>query len=329
MHAGGWERCTRPDPSAARLLRAQTRTQQACTPGCSAALLLCHAQVPARLAVLSRLWPTIALLQSPTDRLTAFAHAWRTALDLALTATAAAAAGVQQLCARCCHNASSCRRCVCATCLAALLHVLALRPWRIRPRISPCRAATACTTHVPGEPGASAAATLTSILADPFLEDVLDERPAVGGGGQLSAQTSMAGAGGGAASAAGGAGAGAGGLSAADALGVGAGPGGENVVMPGAQQQDVALPQAAMSTAAAAARASASAAGHSLAPHLPAGVVGSRAGGSRKLLSSARGVLSSGAALASNVGGALAAAASSGLGAISLPRYLDAPPPPR
>jgi hypothetical protein len=38
----------------------------------------------------------IALLQSPTDRLTAFAHAWRAALDLALGSTAAAAQGAQQ-----------------------------------------------------------------------------------------------------------------------------------------------------------------------------------------------------------------------------------------
>lgn len=43
-------------------------------------------QVPTRLAVLQRLWPMIALLQSPTDRLTAFAHSWRAALELALAA---------------------------------------------------------------------------------------------------------------------------------------------------------------------------------------------------------------------------------------------------
>jgi len=53
-------------------------------------------QVPTRLAVLSRLWPMIALLQSPTDCLTAFAHAWRAALALALDSTAAAAQGAQQ-----------------------------------------------------------------------------------------------------------------------------------------------------------------------------------------------------------------------------------------
>jgi hypothetical protein len=50
-------------------------------------------QVPTRLVVLSRLWPLIALLQSPTDRLTAFAHAWQAALQLALDSAAAAAAG--------------------------------------------------------------------------------------------------------------------------------------------------------------------------------------------------------------------------------------------
>ena len=46
-------------------------------------------QVPTRLAVLQRLWPMIALLQSPTDRLTAFAHSWRAALELALSANTA------------------------------------------------------------------------------------------------------------------------------------------------------------------------------------------------------------------------------------------------
>lgn len=46
-------------------------------------------QVPTRMSVLQRLWPMIALLQSPTDRLTAFAHSWRAALELALSSTAA------------------------------------------------------------------------------------------------------------------------------------------------------------------------------------------------------------------------------------------------
>jgi hypothetical protein len=57
------------------------------------------AQVPTRLAVLQRLWPMIALLQSPTDRLTAFAHSWRAALELSISSSngSSGSAGVRQL----------------------------------------------------------------------------------------------------------------------------------------------------------------------------------------------------------------------------------------
>ncbi len=50
-------------------------------------------QVPARLSVLRRLWPLIALLQSPSDRMTAFANCWRAALALHLDARTAALTG--------------------------------------------------------------------------------------------------------------------------------------------------------------------------------------------------------------------------------------------
>ena len=50
-------------------------------------------QIVTRLDVLRRLWPMIALLQSPTDRTTAFAATWRTALDMHLQASEAAANG--------------------------------------------------------------------------------------------------------------------------------------------------------------------------------------------------------------------------------------------
>lgn len=53
--------------------------------------------VTTRVDVLRRLWPMIALLQSPTDRMTAFAASWRTALDLHLQASEAAAKGVGSL----------------------------------------------------------------------------------------------------------------------------------------------------------------------------------------------------------------------------------------
>jgi hypothetical protein len=41
----------------------------------------------------------IALLQSPTDRLTAFAHSWRAALELSISSSngSSGTAGVQQL----------------------------------------------------------------------------------------------------------------------------------------------------------------------------------------------------------------------------------------
>ena len=46
-----------------------------------------------RADVLRRLWPMIALLQSPTDRMAAFATGWRTALEMHLEAAAAVADG--------------------------------------------------------------------------------------------------------------------------------------------------------------------------------------------------------------------------------------------
>ncbi|KAI8464574.1 MAG: hypothetical protein J3K34DRAFT_114028 [Monoraphidium minutum] len=49
--------------------------------------------VSTRVDVLRRLWPMIALLQSPTDRTAAFAAAWRTALQMHLQAAEAAANG--------------------------------------------------------------------------------------------------------------------------------------------------------------------------------------------------------------------------------------------
>jgi hypothetical protein len=52
-------------------------------------------QVATRNDVLRRLWPMIALLQSPTDRATAFAASWRTALDMHLHAAEAAAKGAR------------------------------------------------------------------------------------------------------------------------------------------------------------------------------------------------------------------------------------------
>lgn len=77
--------------------------QSLCCSLCFSGLCLMHVcmhmrmcvccQVPTRLAVLQRLWPMIALLQSPTDRLTAFAHSWRAALDLSMTSSTAAAQG--------------------------------------------------------------------------------------------------------------------------------------------------------------------------------------------------------------------------------------------
>ncbi|KAF8065439.1 hypothetical protein HT031_003040 [Scenedesmus sp. PABB004] len=188
-------------------------------------------QVPTRLAVLSRLWPMIALLQSPTDRLTAFAHSWRAALQLSNDVGAGGGGGAD---------------------------------WQ--------------------DPGDA----LSCVLADPFLEDVIAERPAAAGAlAASSAAASPPGgdAGGAAAGPTGGAGPAAGptgasaasgptggGLSAADALGLGQGAPAE----------------------------------------VPITLRGSLDGGrSRKklLASKAKGVLSSGAALASNVGGALASAA--------------------
>lgn len=53
-------------------------------------------QVPARVNVLRRLWPMIGLLQSPTDRATAFAASWRTALDMHQQAAEAAARGAKR-----------------------------------------------------------------------------------------------------------------------------------------------------------------------------------------------------------------------------------------
>ena len=50
-------------------------------------------QVSTRLAVLQRLWNLIALLQSPTDRMTAFAHVWVAAIDLHLQSKQAASQG--------------------------------------------------------------------------------------------------------------------------------------------------------------------------------------------------------------------------------------------
>lgn len=47
----------------------------------------------ARRSALQRLWPLIALLQSPSDRMTAFANVWRAALDLHLETSAAKARG--------------------------------------------------------------------------------------------------------------------------------------------------------------------------------------------------------------------------------------------
>jgi hypothetical protein len=59
----------------------------------SAQSLLPSMQVATRVTVLRRLWPMIALLQSPTDRTTAFAASWRTALEMHLHASEAAAKG--------------------------------------------------------------------------------------------------------------------------------------------------------------------------------------------------------------------------------------------
>ncbi|GBF90113.1 hypothetical protein Rsub_02821 [Raphidocelis subcapitata] len=51
--------------------------------------------VATRVDVLRRLWPMIALLQSPTDRMTAFAASWRTAVDMHLQASEAASKGLE------------------------------------------------------------------------------------------------------------------------------------------------------------------------------------------------------------------------------------------
>jgi hypothetical protein len=55
----------------------------------------CHPppQVSTRLKVLQRMWGLIALLQSPTDRMTALAAVWRTALDLHMASAQARTQG--------------------------------------------------------------------------------------------------------------------------------------------------------------------------------------------------------------------------------------------
>ena len=62
-----------------------------------------------RTDVLGRLWPMIALLQSPTDRTTAFAAAWRTALDMHLQAADAASKGAPLRCVPAWEKAGVCR----------------------------------------------------------------------------------------------------------------------------------------------------------------------------------------------------------------------------
>ncbi|WIA16763.1 hypothetical protein OEZ85_013414 [Tetradesmus obliquus] len=212
-------------------------------------------QVPTRLAVLQRLWPMIALLQSPTDRLTAFAHSWRAALDLAISS--GSSSGASQ-----------------------------------------------------GQPE-GAAATLSAILSDPFLADVISERPAAAAAAAAAAATS--GSGGGAppdssdaaAAAAGPTGgstvsaAGGGGVSAAEVMGISgaaAGPTG------GSDRERIVL---------------------------SGSFSGSSSSRKLKLLKSAKGMLSSGAALASNMGGAIATAATTGLAAIPLPKWMEGPAPAR
>jgi len=126
--------------------------------------------VATRVDVLRRLWPMIALLQSPTDRTTAFATSWSTALEMHLQASEAAAKGAAGS-GRVVAAAGSSSACWWLTCFALpIAAVFSFTNITSPLRLSP-------SAHPPGIEVPDGM-LLQDLLSDPFIQDVINRKGA-------------------------------------------------------------------------------------------------------------------------------------------------------